>query len=395
MLTRVYIDNFLCFVNFEYRPDRKQLIFGGNGSGKTSFLRALLAVRQFAGTGLKLEEVLPARTRTRWLEKAEQKFDIEARLDGHEFIYRLEVGLAGDPPLSVVLLETVHCDGKPIFEFVKGEVRLYNDRFQNEVSYPFDSTRSAFETIGPRKDNQLLIRFKQWLVGLYCFRLEPGGTYAGAEREDLYPQVGLNNFASWYRHLVQSDPKQTALITASLRASIEGFNFLQLENAGENRRLLFADFDGGGGKSFRFALHELSDGQRCLVSLYAILHFLLAKGSTVIIDEPDNFISLREIQPWLMAVTDTVEEGHGQIIVISHHPEILNQWAPGNGVQFVRDGAGPARIEALQGDPESSLTPSELVARGWERGSAFPGDRPRGRREASEPDSPLSVSRRV
>jgi len=26
-----------------------------------------------------------------------------------------------------------------------------------------------------------------------------------------------------------------------------------------------------------------------------ILHFLLAQGSTVILDEPDNFVSLREI----------------------------------------------------------------------------------------------------
>ena len=116
-----------------------------------------------------------------------------------------------------------------------------------------------------------------------------------------------------------------------------------------------------------FQFRELSEGQRCLIALYTILHFLLAKGSTIVIDEPDNFISLREIQPWLMAVADTVEEGHGQIVVISHHPEILNQWAPGSGVQFVREGTGPARIEPFYGDPESSLSPAELVARGWER----------------------------
>ena len=36
MLTRIYIDNFRCFVNFEYRPERKQLLLGANGSGKSS-----------------------------------------------------------------------------------------------------------------------------------------------------------------------------------------------------------------------------------------------------------------------------------------------------------------------------------------------------------------------
>ncbi|MEO7652003.1 MAG: ATP-binding protein, partial [Bryobacteraceae bacterium] len=99
-----------------------------------------------------------------------------------------------------------------------------------------------------------------------------------------------------------------------------------------------------------------------------ILHFVLAKGNTVILDEPDNFVSLREIQPWLTAVTDAVEGGRGQILVISHHPEFINQWAPQGGVQFVRDGIGPVRIEGFHSDPESSLSPAELVARGWENG---------------------------
>ena len=28
MLKRIYIDNFRCFVNFEYKPERKQLLLG-------------------------------------------------------------------------------------------------------------------------------------------------------------------------------------------------------------------------------------------------------------------------------------------------------------------------------------------------------------------------------
>ena len=94
---------------------------------------------------------------------------------------------------------------------------------------------------------------------------------------------------------------------------------------------------------------------------------MLAKGYTVILDEPDNFVSLRELQPWLIAVSDVVEEGHGQILVISHHPEFITQWAPRSGVQFVRDRMGPVRVEEFRGDPESVLAPSEVIARGWER----------------------------
>jgi len=79
-------------------------------------------------------------------------------------------------------------------------------------------------------------------------------------------------------------------------------------------------------------------GER-LIGLYAILHFALANGDTVILEEPDNFISLREIQPWPMAVSDTVEEKGGQIPIISHHPELIDQWASPYGDRFVREPA--------------------------------------------------------
>lgn len=152
----------------------------------------------------------------------------------------------------------------------------------------------------------------------------------------------------------------------SLRGALDGFSFLQLEPVGENVRLLVAEFVDDHGRSTRFAFNELSDGQRCLICLYAILHFVLAKGCTVILDEPDNFISLREIQPWLMAASDAAEESGGQILIISHHPEIIDQWAAESGVRFVREGSGPVRVEVFHGDSDSALTPSELVARGWE-----------------------------
>ena len=144
-------------------------------------------------------------------------------------------------------------------------------------------------------------------------------------------------------------------------------SFLRLEPVGENVRLLATEFSKGTGKTNTVYFNELSDGQRCLICLYMILHFVLAKGGSVIIDEPDNFISLREIQPWLMAVADSVDEGTGQILLISHHPEAINQWAPSNGVQFFREGAGPVRVQEFRGDPDPGLSPSELIARGWER----------------------------
>ena len=367
MLTRLYIDNFRCFVNFEHRPARKQLILGPNGSGKSSFLDALFFLRQFAAAGRVLDDFFILSERTRWLGQPKQVWEIEAALGGAGYVYHLEIEPWLDPPRPRVLSETVHFEGKPIFEFKSGEVHLYNDRFEQTVTYGFDWHRSALATIMPGRDHRTLDDFQIWLGGLLCFRINPFAMGSRAEGESLSPKIDLSNIAAWYRHLVQADPKQNAAMLHSLRGCLDGFSFLGLEPVGENVRLLVAEFDDGAGRTSRFTFKELSDGQRCLICLYTLLHFVLAKGYTVILDEPDNFVSLRELQPWLMAVADVVEEGQGQVLLISHHPEFINQWAPKSGVQFFRDGIGPVRVEQFRGDPDSSLPPSELVARGWER----------------------------
>jgi hypothetical protein len=42
-----------------------------------------------------------------------------------------------------------------------------------------------------------------------------------------------------------------------------------------------------------------------------VLHFLITRGDTGFVDEPDNFIALRESQPWLLAADEAVEEHNG------------------------------------------------------------------------------------
>jgi ATPase subunit of ABC transporter with duplicated ATPase domains len=115
-----------------------------------------------------------------------------------------------------------------------------------------------------------------------------------------------------------------------------------------------------------FSISELSDGQRCLFPLYMILHFLIARGHTVFIDEPDNFVALREIQPWLLAAEAAVDDHNGQLILVSHHPELLNRWAPRYGLRFFREDNGHARTKRFEANPDGEMEPSELVARGWE-----------------------------
>lgn len=366
MLTRVYIDNFCCFVNFEWKPGSKQLILGPNGSGKSTLMQALMRLRTFVVGRQRVDELYRLQQRTRWLSQPQQTCEIEANLNGADFVYRLRIepDPEADVPRFHVASETLYSGGKPLMEFIGGKVRLYSIE-SPVITYPAVSDRSVLANV-PVKGNEKLALFRDWVLRLYCFRINPFEMLPLADEEAPFPEVSLKNFSAWHRLLRERFPTENTAFLEDLRSVLGGFSDLIHESAGENRTLLVAEFAREDGVRAKFAFNELSEGQRCLIALYAILHFCITREGTVIIDEPDNFIALHEIQPWLMAVTDAVDDGKGQAFLISHHPEIMNQWAPDFGVQFIREDVGPVRVRDFQGSLKSSLTPAELVARGWE-----------------------------
>ncbi len=364
MLTRLYIDNFRCFEKFEWKPGRKQLILGRNGTGKTSLMDALRYLRLTAARGDRLESWFKLDQRTLWLDQREQVFEIEAQIERRNYTYRLVIEPKGQPRRPVVRAESLSLNGQPVLVVENG--RLIAVGSESRPGYAMEQSRAALPTVAEDSNGRDLRRFRDWLGRLVCSHINPFSMVARAEKEALRPRVDLANMAGWYRHLVQARRREDLAFLKDLRKSLDGFDQLFLEDAGESVRVLYAEFLRDG-RSVRIPFSKLSDGQRCLICLYALMHFVVSRGDLVIIDEPDNFISLREIQPWLMAIEEIADDQDGQIILISHHPEILNQWAPSYGVQFIRDGAGPVSVEKFQGDPESPLSAAELVARGWDR----------------------------
>ena len=365
MLTRLYIDNFRCFEKFEWKPGRKQLILGRNGTGKTSLMDAVRCVVDGVVGGKRVEKVFSVNDRTRWMNQREQVISVEARLTAGEYRYTLVIEEAGDPPRPRIQAEALHLNGRPLRKFEGGGIDFNPTDASPHTLFPSDRGLSALAKFGEDPRFHVIREFQAWLSTLYCLRINPFAMKSETDNVQPLPIADLTNFPSWYRHLAQAHPKENSKFLQDLREGLKGFDQFQFEDAGESVEIFCAEFCKDG-KPIRIPFSELSDGQRCLICLYAITHFVVARGGTVIIDEPDNFISLREIQPWLMSIEEMADDHDGQVILISHHPEILNQWAGPYGVQFTRDGAGPVRVEKFKGDPGSSLTVAELVARGWD-----------------------------
>lgn len=365
MLKRLYIDNFRCFVNFEYHPDRKQLLLGANGSGKSSLLEAIRLLKVFLqGRDIPFSQS----SRTRWQDLPSQVFEIEALDEGDLlFVYRVEVRYSSKSNAPSVSLERLTLAGTPLFELQNGEMRSYLDGNVQTSFVRGDATESSLHLAS--FGNPFVRRFLEWMDRLHCFKIDAYETKMDeiADTEDHYPDYELENLAGWYRHLLEADPDGNDAFRASLKEVLVGFLNLRFSSEDDGAKKLRADFGSPvKGKRITVSVRELSDGQRYLLALYMILHFLISKGHTVFIDEPDNFVSLREIQPWLLQAEAAAEDHKGQLILISHHPEILNQWALESGLVFFREENGHVRTEKFKADPDGFLQPAELVARGWE-----------------------------
>lgn len=364
MIERIYIDNYKTLVNFEWKPTQLALLLGDNGSGKSSVVDALWAVRALVSDrGAAIKHWFPGGTRTRWDKRFESTVEVDVRLEGVLYTYKLVIAHDPDEPnKSRVGLETLLSDGKTLMKFAEGELHLFRDNGQAGPIVNSDWFRSGLAGISPGKDNRQLTAFKRWLQSdLWLFKPDPRAMSGRTDDEGDYLEPTLSNFASWLPLWIAQDFNGAMKSTIALQQVFRGFEALQVHRAAPK---LEASFTSDNGAKYAVDFSELSDGQRQLCGLYFLRHAVVQPGRTVIFDEPDNYVALREIQPWLTEVVDLAMTPNGpQLLFISHHPEVLNQLAPDRGTRFFRDG-GPTRIEAFKG--AEGLNAAEVIARGWD-----------------------------
>ncbi len=371
MLSRLYATNYRCLVNFEFRPTSKQLLIGRNGTGKTTVLDVLALLRDFAGRGLPCEDQLGGKTRTRWQDVPNQRFELDVKSNGGEYHYELVVGEYGSPLRPVIEHESLDFDGKRLFRSASGVIELFGDERQPapKIQFPSDPHRSGLTIIGDSWKRTELTWFKRWLGGLVEVQINPWAMSARSEVESRYPRKDLSNFADWYRHLLLESGRAVFEAMTSLRDAIPGLEGLDAKEAGLDVRVLQATMRSPNGQTVDLPFSDLSEGQKTLIALYVLLFCAVGGEGMLLIDEPDNFVALAEIQPWLMRFLDRVDEQDAQVIIVSHHPELLDQLADQGGVVLDRPGGGETVVRGFEPSKNGGLKASEIIARGWEQHS--------------------------
>jgi predicted ATPase len=368
VLKRLYVDNYKCLVNFELPLQELTLLLGPNGVGKTSVFDVIYGLRKLLEGVAKVPDLdaFPTRTLTRWQDRDLQVFELDAELQGDSLGYRLEVQHERATRRARIELERLTGGGRPLFECKRGEVQLYRDDHSRGPTFAVDWSESALARVAPRQDNRRLTSFLDFIRKVMVCGLYPASFAAESTTEDPLLKRDARNFAAWYRHALQERPDLVPKFTQALKDVIEGFEGIRLEKVGQDTRALMVIFEQHG-QRYELRLDEISDGQRALIALYALVHLVAGQGYTLLLDEPDNYVALPEIQPWLIELADSCGEALSQAVLCSHHPELIDYLGPDRGLLLQRESSGVVTARGLNGNlAAGGLKLSEMVSRGWQ-----------------------------
>ena len=370
MFKRLYVDNYKCLVNFDLPLQDLTLLLGRNGTGKTSVLDIMFALRELLSGNARIADpgIFPASTLTGWQSRRLQVFEIEVQLAGDALIYRLEIEHAPDRKLARIHKESLTTsDDRPLFRCDHGKVQLYYDNHSEGPTYSVNWTESALARVVTREEDTRLTRFldfmrKVMVCGLYPVNFEPE-----AANDSAMLDRDAGNFSAWYRHVQLEQPSQVAQFTDALKDVIDGFQEIRLQQVGLNTRALMVKF-AENGKGYELRLDDVSDGQRALIALYALVRLAAGLGYTLFLDEPENYVALAEIQPWLMELADNCGDAVPQAVLCSHHPELIDYLGGTHGLLLYRESSGVTKLKNMaDARAEHGLRLSEIIARGWER----------------------------
>ena len=370
MIKRLYVDNYKSLVNFELPLQELTLLMGCNGVGKTSVLDVMYALRQLLAGVAKVTdpEVFPASTLTRWQTRPLQAFELDVELEDETLRYRLEVEHEKSGKRARIMLEKLSVEQKTLFKFEGGKVQLYHQDHSEGPTFTGDWGESALARVAPAGDDNIrLIRFLDFIRKVMVSGLYPASFSAEASSEDPMLERDAGNFAAWYRHVLLERQDLVPEFTKALKEVIQGFQGIRMEKVGIDTRALMVMFKEHNDK-YELRFDEISDGQRALVALYSLVRLAAGQGYTLFLDEPDNYLALPEIQPWLIELADACGETVPQAVLCSHHPELIDYLGSDRGVLLERESSGVTKTRPVSElAVEGGLKLSEVIARGWER----------------------------
>ena len=374
MIEYLYANNYKTLVNFEVKFNKTNVLIGKSGAGKSTVLFLLGCLRDFMAGTVNITECFPNFSKTVWYGSAVQTFEIGYLRDGKHFTYHLEIDHSENEQNCTVKYESVKYENTIILEEKNGKAELYNDDFELSNSIQADMSRSGLNFVFAGNGNKKLSEFKNEAVGnvIIC---EPNPknmiVFSSNGIDNAFPDSSFSNIISVYAYLSQAHPEVIYKLWEQLREINPAFVQTNAKITQYGKTMYTSYNVGEESSAFSFNLMQLSDGERKLLALYLLLYAYLENGMTVLIDEPENYLGLREVQPWCAEVDMICNENEngGQCIFASHHPETIDYYANNSAIWMSRINSGESKIAMnnplIFAEDDSLMKYSELIAKGY------------------------------
>ena len=362
MITYLYVNNYKSLVNIRLDFSAISVLIGQNGSGKTAVFDVLYSLKSSIMGG-RSTDIFKAASLTRWMKSSIQTFEIGMNNKNKEYVYHLELeyNTVGQ---CLVVSEVVKYEGSSIFSAQNGSVSIRDNGTSPGIEFRVDRSFSGLSSVLDGMPYQNIISFKQGISNLLLCKVNP---YMKDQvtMEMPYPDVQFTNIGEVISYLSQIRPDIMVDLWNRLHEVNPAFIRLRIDMGAYGKHVV-ADYRYND-IPVTYLFSELSEGERMLTVLYLLLFGYLQAGYTVFIDEPDNYVSLREIHPWCSEVDEIATENNGQCIMITHHPEIINYFAGNSGIWMARISSGETIIKskpAIEGNGDF-LKYSELITGGY------------------------------
>jgi predicted ATPase len=362
MLKRLYVHNYKCLVNFEINFDKDiSLFLGANGSGKSTVFEVLDKLRRVIVDEEKVANVFDYRDTPRWLtpnlmSEPDIRFEVDivgSNDDLYKYLLIIDVA-EDDSGVLCIKEESLSCEELLFIQTKDGKTIRFSN---NNQDLPFENSRSCIRYF------YIAPFFNAWRT-LFIIRIKPYEIASTINKANSALKTDCSNFAEWFAHLNENNRKEVSAYENAMRNILPGFDYFKIVQAGQ-AKLLQVDFEDKSDKKkiVSYSFHELSEGQKALLILYALM-YCAPENSLICIDEPENFLSLPEIQPWFDTLYDQCVERGLQALLISHHPRIINFLANDSGYWFSREN-NFSRVQKISAENDSGLSIAELVELGW------------------------------
>ena len=238
--------------------------------------------------------------------------------------------------------------------------RLYNDSYKEGPELLMNWKSSGVSSVYERLDNKKLCGFKQAVDNIIICHPLPINHYSiSSFFEKQILDYCADNLPEAYLSAVQSNPEKMPQLWEILKSINPSFSRTYLK--GDEEKTLWFEYVHQETKT-AYTLSEISDGERMLFTLYFLVVMYFGEDYSLFLDEPDNYISLQEVGQFIQYVQDRASDKK-QCVFISHHPSIIDYFAPANGIWLERRSYGATTLSAPPKN-DCGLTYSEIIAQG-------------------------------